>query len=75
MPGVWMRRKKRLRAGAPIVLPDGSRVTLARNWEQMTMEDLASIGVTPEMSGNSSAIAQFGDSGGGAVTDTPPPNA
>ena len=42
-----------------MILPNGEKVT------SLTIEQLASLGVVPDMTGNGVGIEQLGDSGGG----------
>lgn len=39
------------KAGTVLTLPDNSRVTLPKDWDQMTISNLAAIGLRPDMNG------------------------
>ena len=52
-----------------MILPTGDKVTLPADWESLTMEQLALLGISPGMTGSDLGIEQLGDSGGGFFTE------
>lgn len=55
-----IRQAGSLAAGTIITIPDGSKRTLPKNWGDMTVQDLAAIGIHPEMAMTRETAAELG---------------
>ena len=67
---VRSRSQRKLRAGSIIVLPNGAQVVLPADWESLSIEQMAALGILPNMIGESEIVTGGEPGGEGTFTQS-----